>query len=330
MKIAIIGTGAMGSLFAARLSGSADVFMLGSWREQISAISKNGLLLIHPDGLESRHIFSATTSVEEVGKAEVVLILVKGWQTECAAQKATRILTSEGLALTLQNGLGNLETVAAAVGAARVALGVTSEGATMIRPGTVRHAGAGQTFLAATERTSLRLTKVMALFQAAGFESALVHDPQALLWAKLAVNAAINPLTALLRVPNGFLVEHAATRSLMSRAAEEAAAVAEAQGISLPYASASGRAIEVARATAANWSSMAQDVARGTPTEIDSICGAIIRYGDEWGVSTPVNQALLHLINSQIKFGDWETQLELLSPELRSSFMKLATLEGGE
>jgi 2-dehydropantoate 2-reductase len=327
MKIAIIGSGAMGSLFAARLSATTDVCMLGSWQEQISAINASGLLLIRPDGMESQHTFSATTSVEEVGEAEVALILVKGWQTEGAASKARKVLTRDGLALTLQNGLGNLEMVAAAVGPERAALGVTSEGATIIRPGAVRHAGAGQTFLAITQRTSLRLTKLNELFQAAGFESDLVTDPEALIWAKLAVNAGINPLTALLRVQNGYLLEHEVTRSLMRRAAEEASAVAMAQGISLPQASAADRAMEVARATAANWSSMAQDMARGTPTEIDSICGAIVRFGDKWNVATPVNQALLHLIASQIRFGDWRIQLGRLSPEVQSAFAELATLE---
>lgn len=330
MKIAVIGSGAMGSLFAARLSASADICMLGSWQQQIKAINESGILLIHPDGLESRHRFSATTSVAEVRKSEIALILVKGWQTEVAAGCARKVLTRDGLALTLQNGLGNLETVAATVGTARAVLGVTSEGATMIRPGVVRHAGAGQTFLAVTKSTAERLTKLKALFQAAGFESALVNDPQALVWAKLAVNAGINPLTALLRAPNGFLLKHAVTRSLMSQAAEEAAAVAEAQGITLPYDNAAGRAMEVALATAANWSSMAQDMGRGTPTEIDSICGAIIDYGDKYDVETPVNQALLHLIRSQISAGDWRDQVGQLPPELQAQFAELAALEARE
>lgn len=327
MKIAVIGSGAMGSLFAARLSDLVDICMLGSWREQLSTVNQSGILLIHPSGLESRHRFSATTSVDEVGKSDIALILVKGWQTENAADNARKVLTRNGLALTMQNGLGNLETVADVVGPARAVLGVTSEGATMIRPGVVRHAGAGQTFLAVTKSASERLAKLKELFQAAGFESALVDDPQTLVWAKLAVNAAINPLTALLRVPNGFLLKHAVTRSVMSQAAEEAAAVAAAQGIALPYVSAAGRAIEVARATATNWSSMAQDMARGTPTEIHSICGAIVDYGDRYDVATPLNRALLYLIKRQISAGDWRDQIGQLPPEFRSRFGEIAALE---
>jgi 2-dehydropantoate 2-reductase len=327
MRIVVVGSGAMGSLFAARLSATVDICMLGSWQEQIGAINESGILLIHPDGLETKHEFPATTSVEKVGKTEIALILVKGWQTESAASSARKILTHDGLALTLQNGLGNLEKVATSVGEERAVLGITSEGATMIRPGAVRHAGVGQTFLAATESTSARLTKLTALFQAAGFESDLVDDPQALVWAKLAVNAGINPLTALLRAQNGFLLLHAVTKSLMSQAAQEAADVAKAMGIRLPYDSAAGRAMEVARATATNWSSMAQDMARGMPTEIDSICGAIIEYGDKSGVATPVNQALLYLVKSQISTGDWRGRIEQLSPELRSHFAELAALD---
>ena len=328
MKIAVIGSGAMGSLFAARLSDSAAICMIGGWQEQINTINKSGILLAHSDGAESRHSFRATTSVDEVGKAEIALILVKAWQSGVAARVAEKTLEREGLAITLQNGLGNLETIAAAVGSARAVLGVTSEGATMIRPGVVRHAGAGQTFLAVNERTRLRLTGLLALLRAAGFQSDLVNDPKALVWAKLAVNAGINPLTALLRVQNGFLPEHQVSRELMGRAADEVAAVAKAQGINLPYASASDRAMEVAQATATNWSSMAQDMARSTPTEIDFICGAIVQHGEEWGVATPVNRALLYLVKRQIEFDDWRNQIGQLPPDLQAPFAHLAALGG--
>lgn len=327
MRVVIIGVGAMGSLFAARLNGSVDLTLLGNWPEQLAALAGDGLRLVHLDGHETRHFLKATDQTSDLEKADLALILVKGWQTTRAARQAAQILQPDGIALTLQNGLGNLEIIIEEMGIEQAALGVTSEGATMVGPGLVRHAGTGITHLATTPSTEDRLAEVAVLFQQAGFQTHLVNNATTLVWGKLAINAGINPITGLLQVPNGFLAVNDEARLLMCQAAEEAAAVAAAQGVALPYASASQRAIEVARATATNRSSMAQDVARGMPTEIDSICGAIIRLGEAYGVATPVNQAFYRLVKSQVSTGDWLSEIENLPEDLRISGNMLARLE---
>ena len=137
-----------------------------------------------------------------------------------------------------------------------------------------------------------------ALLRQAGFTTHLVEHVDSLVWGKLAVNAGINPLTALLNVPNGYLAQDPRARRIMMAAAAETAAVAAAQGIPLPYASAPQRALAVAQATAANHSSMLQDVRQGRPTEIEAICGAIARVGQQWSVPTPVNTALWRLVKA--------------------------------
>jgi 2-dehydropantoate 2-reductase len=132
----------------------------------------------------------------------------------------------------------------------------------------------------------------------AGFNVETVADPDSLLWGKLVINAAINPLTALLRVPNGELLERGTARALMQAAACEAAAVAAAQGIRLPYPDPLAVAESVAQRTATNRSSMFQDIQRGAPTEIDAICGAVVQAGEEVGVPTPVNLTLWQLVKA--------------------------------
>jgi 2-dehydropantoate 2-reductase len=117
-------------------------------------------------------------------------------------------------------------------------------------------------------------------------------------WGKLAINAAINPLTALLQVPNGELLERPTAQALMGSAAAEVAAVAAARGVQLPYADPPAAAQEVARRTAANYSSMLRDIQRGAPTEIDAICGAIVRAGEQAQVPTPVNRTLWQLVKA--------------------------------
>lgn len=327
MRIAIVGIGAMGCLYASRLSGLADLTMYGSWAEQLTTLSKEGLTYIHRDGQRSHYRVRATGTVEEIGLVDLALIVVKSPNTERAAKVASQVLTEKGLALTLQNGLGNLEVLATAVGEERSALGVTSEGATLLGPGLVRHAGSGQTHLATSSETEGRLGDVASLLRAAGFATYLVKNVESLVWGKLAVNAGINPLTALLQVPNGFLANDEVARALMSRAAEETAVVARSQGIELPFGDPAKRALEVALATAGNWSSMAQDVARGVTTEIDAICGAVVRCGRRSNIETPVNDAFLRLIQAQTRNGDWRAEVQTLNGEISSLFAQLASME---
>ena len=145
-----------------------------------------------------------------------------------------------------------------------------------------------------------RLGPLEAALTGAGFKVQVVNDADALVWGKLVINAAINPLTALLRVPNGELLQRPAAHKMMSVLAREAAAVAMAQGIHLPFEDAVRAAEDVARKTATNHSSMFQDIRRGAPTEIDAICGAITKTGEKLGVSTPVNRVCWHLTRASL------------------------------
>jgi 2-dehydropantoate 2-reductase len=289
-------------LFGARLAPLANVTLLGSWPEQVQAIRQNGLTLIEPDGRSRQQSIHATHLPAEIPPADIVLIAVKSHQTEQAARQAQQILAPNGLVLTLQNGIGNLETITAVITQNPVTLGTTSEGATIVEPGIVRHAGWGHTYLTQTAETAVRIQKIAALFRQAGFQTEITNNVESLIWGKLAVNAGINPLTALLRVPNGFLAENAAAREVMQAAANEVAQVAAAQGIQLPFTDAGQQALAVAQSTAANHSSMLQDVLRGAPTEIDVICGAVVKYGRLHNIPTPINEQLWTAVKTNSPF----------------------------
>jgi 2-dehydropantoate 2-reductase len=297
MKIGIIGTGAMGSLFAAQLAPHANVTVLGTWRAAVEEINARGVHLErdHEQKIVSVH---ATTNPRVIRSVDLALIAVKGHQTERAARWANQILKPNGVALTLQNGLGNYETLAQIVGSARAAMGVTAQGATLLGAGHVYHAGNGLTTLATTPATHDILEAFAVLLNQCGIETQIANDVASLMWGKLVVNSAINALSAIYRVPNGWLVENAETRALLSAAALETANVANAMGIQLPYSDPAQRAIQVATATAANKSSTLQDVLRGAPTELDRINGAVVREGKRLGVPTPVNEQLLRVMSN--------------------------------
>lgn len=292
MRVAIIGVGAMGCLFGAKLSQVAEVTLVGNWPEQLAALRENGLHFIAPDGRSQTIPLKVTNNPQTAVPAELVLILVKSHQTEQAAQTARQLLSPNGVALTLQNGLGNLEKLTAVLGNRHTNLGITSEGAALLKPGVVRHAGTGHTYIATTGETAVSPQKIVALFEEAGFATSLSPNVDGLVWGKLAVNAGINPLTAVLQVPNGFLAENDTARRLMMLAAQEVAAVATAQNIDLPFGDAAAQTLSVAQATAANHSSMRQDLANGRSTEIGAICGAVVAAGKRLGVPTPLNLVL--------------------------------------
>jgi len=316
--VLVVGTGALACLFAARLAAvGARVTMLGTWREGLDALRGHGVRVVQADGSERAYEVRAIDDVAECVGARLALVLVKSWQTGRAARQLAACLATEGLALTLQNGLGNREKLAEALGDAsprskaqggtspqgkaqgeeRVALGVTTTGATLVGPGRVRPGGEGVISLGAHPR----LSPLANLLERAGFAVEVLPEANDLLWSKLVINAAINPLTALLRVPNGELLARPSAQSLMDAAAREAAAVARALGRRLTFSDPVAAAQAVAQRTAVNHSSMFQDVQRGAPTEIDAICGAIVAAGEGCGVATPVNRTLWLLVKALIK-----------------------------
>ncbi len=293
--ILILGTGAMASLFAACLAASgAKVRMLGTWLESIEALNKAGVRLVGMDGVEHSYPVEATNDPLDCVGSRFAIVMVKSYQTKRVAQQLSVCLAEEGLALTLQNGLGNDITLAEVLGAERIASGVTTVGATLIEPGLIRLGGDGVISLGKNER----LQSLAELLIKAGFEVETVKNTDSLVWGKLVINASINPLTALLEVPNGDLVTNPSTRTLMGLVANETAEVSLAKGINLPYLDPVAMVESVAQKTASNQSSMLKDVIRNSPTEIDAINGAVVRVGEAINVPVDINRTLWLLVKA--------------------------------
>lgn len=295
MGMLVVGTGALACLFAARLAANGQrVTLLGNWAEGLAALRKNDLRLMELDGSMSQYPVEVMDGSNCCGDYRQALVLVKSWQTERTARQLVNCLSSKGIALTLQNGLGNAEILQDVLEPERVAIGVTTMGARMIEPGYVQHTGDGKVILAAHSS----LDGLVKQLNQAAFHVEITDDLPSLQWGKLVINAAINPLTALLRVANGELLVRPAAHELMKGAAREAASVATSLGIKLPYSDALQAVEDVAQKTAKNISSMLQDILRGTQTEIEAINGAVVRAGEMTGVPTPINEMLWQLISA--------------------------------
>jgi 2-dehydropantoate 2-reductase len=293
--ILIVGTGALATLFAARLSQAGhSISMLGSWKAGLDALQQTGARLVDSDGNEHQFKVHTVSDAREFRGIKYALVLVKAWQTEQVAEQLAECLAPDGLAITLQNGLGNREALARSLGSNRVALGITTTGATLLGPGQVREGGEGSISL---EQDSV-LDPIAEALTSANFNVNVVEDTQSLIWGKLVINTAINPLTAILRVPNGKLLELPSARDMMRELSTETAHVAKAENIHLPFEDPVAAAEEVARKTAANRSSMLQDVLRGAPTEIDAICGAVVTLAKKHQIGVPVNWVCWKLVKS--------------------------------
>ena len=290
-SILVLGTGALATFFAHRLAASGvEVTLLGTWPEGLATLQRNGAQI---EGAGSFRVRATDDPADCLG-TKLALVLVKSWQTERAAFQLAKCLAEDGLAVTLQNGLGNDAVLSGTLGRKCVARGVATFGATLLAPGLVRFCGDGKVMLEAQSR----LNPLKKMLRVANISANTVSDIESVIWGKLVTNAAINPLTALLGVKNGELLKHPSVRALMGELAREATSVAKALGLALLFRSPE-RAVEgVARHTSENTSSMLQDVLRGAPTEVDVINGAIVRCGEKMNVATPVNRVILALVKA--------------------------------
>jgi 2-dehydropantoate 2-reductase len=300
MKITIIGAGAMGGLFGTYLHiAGHEVRFLVRQQSLMDYINGNGIRLIARDK-EQTVFIPAVVKVSAQSASQLTIVCVKSMDTRSAAQSANITTRNDGWVLTLQNGMGNGDILADVCGGHRVIAGSTANGATVLEPGLIRHAGVGPTVLGRWETQGANDSKVdtvSELFNSAGLETRVVQDVRRILWEKLLINVGINAITALTGIMNGRIVDHDETRWISRTAVDEAALVAKAAGIELSDG-AMDRVFQVALDTAQNRSSMGQDVDRRRQTEIGAINGFVVEMADRFGIAVPVNRTLFGLIRT--------------------------------
>jgi len=290
MDILVFGAGSLGSLLGGLLARAHDVTLVGR-EPHVTAVRSDGLRIT---GVEALDVAPAATTDATGASADLALVTVKAYDTEVAAR--TLATGDYGAVCSLQNGMGNEETLAGAVDAPVLA-GTATYGARLVDPGHVEWTGRGTITLGAWRPADDVVTaeRIAEAFRAAGLDAEATPDVRRRLWEKLAVNAAINPVTALAGVENGALTTDPLA-DLARTAAVETAKVARADGTDLGEETATAAVATVARETARNRSSMLQDVTRGRRTEIDAINGYVVGRAAATGESVPVNRTLAALI----------------------------------
>jgi 2-dehydropantoate 2-reductase len=299
MKIAIVGAGAMGCMYGAKLSAvpTNEVYLIDVWKEHIDSINENGLLMEENEKLVIYANVSGISDAALVGPCDLAIIFVKSTLTGTAVKTNKAVFGPDTVVLTLQNGLGNIDLICAEMGDNNVIAGTTAHGATMLGPGKMRHAGSGKTIIGELDgKRSGRIVKIASVLEAAGLETDISDNVIGLVWDKLIVNVGINALTGITKLHNGEILNYPEIVELMEAAVSEAFTVARTKGIKLSYEDPVAHTKAVCAATAANKSSMLQDILNHKQTEINMINGAIVREGASAGVDAPVNMVLTNLI----------------------------------
>jgi len=290
----------MGCLFGAFLSRKEEsVWLLDKNKERAHKINEQGIIVEGVSG--NWHAYpKVSAEAEQIKeKVDLIIIAVKSYDTHSACASIKPLLSEGTVVLTLQNGMGNIETIGELIGQERVIAGVTNHGVTLLGPGHIRHAGKGETVIGRIDsRMPVELRQIRDVFNQAGILTKISRDIKGLLWSKLIINVGINALSAITRLPNGKLIEFEGTRRILREAVTEAIRIAKRKKIKLIYDDPLAKVEAVCEATANNISSMLQDVLNKKRTEIDAINGVIVRLGQELGIETRVNSVLLDLIKT--------------------------------
>lgn len=293
-EVVIVGAGAMACALAGKLTHVTNLCMLDDWSTGVDRIAEFGIQMQDGEKTLQTDPILASANPVDCSEPRYALVLVKSWQTKAAAEMLAACLHTEGIAVTLQNGLGNDDVLAEELGRERVFQGVTSIGAALQAPGHVQVAGWGAVYLP----SHAHVDSLADIMEKAGLQVVREESVDVLQWRKLVVNSVVNPLTALLNVPNGALLSMPGMEDLMRRIAEETVHIAEARGVLLDMKDPYSTVCDVIKTTAANRSSMLQDIERGAPTEIDVINAAVARLARSHELDAPYNQTLAVLVRA--------------------------------
>ncbi|HET7525392.1 MAG TPA: 2-dehydropantoate 2-reductase [Burkholderiaceae bacterium] len=301
ITVAVLGAGAVGSYYGALLARAGHSVTLIGRTPHVAAIRERGLLL-HKGGTVEAVRVDASTEAAAVRGAELVLVCVKSTDTDTAAHAMVPHLRADALVLSLQNGVDNAPTLAAVLPNTVLAAAVYVATA-MPEPGAVQHFGRGDLVIGAIDPGAARapavarqLQRVVELFAGVDVPVTVSPDVRTELWSKLLVNCAYNAISGLAQMPYGRMAALPEIVQLQRAVVHEVVAVAQAEGVALSLPESMEAMERIAPAMPAQFSSTAQDMARGKRSEIDHLNGTVVRRGAAHGIATPVNQALYALV----------------------------------
>jgi len=304
MKIVIMGSGAIGSLFGGLLKESGeDVVLLVGRKHHVDAINERGLRI---KGVMGEHTVQipASENPDVIEDADLVMITTKAYDTEKAALEVKHLADSGAYFLVLQNGIGMEKAVERVLDSARILRATTCAGAIMSGSGEVTATGKGLTEIGSHHKENhTMVVKIAEAMEKAGFTVRTSDNIEGVVWTKTIVNCGLNPVSALTHLSNGEIYSNEELREIIIALVEETAKVAKDMGIELTTDDPVRYTLGTAKATSKNINSMLQDILSGKKTEIEHITGAVIAEATKRGIRVPVSKTVYALIKAlEIKY----------------------------
>ena len=307
MKIVMLGAGALGSTIGGTLAmGGNDVHFVDMWQEHVDLINKDGLHMTNEK--EDWYVrVDARTTADTIGEADLVIVLVKSFATKQAVEqlKQTNVIGKNTLVMSLQNGLGNEETIASVIGSENVISGKTYVGGRLIQAGYISAGVQGKwTYIGELNgEITYRIQTVCNVFNDAGLLCEVSDNIKGLIWDKLLINVAAGALCGITRLPYGPLYEEDYIKDVAVAAIQEGIQVAKAAGVVLKSEDPQYPWVAASEGLPGTFkTSILQSLELKRPTEIDFINGSIVEWGKKYGIATPVNQTLVACVKGIEKY----------------------------
>ena len=298
MRIAVIGAGAMGSIYGGRLSAENDVTLVDTNAALAEKIIKDGIVL-EENGRERIFHPSAVCDASSLGEMDLVILFTKALCSESALSGAASAIGKETYLMTLQNGAGHERVLSRFADRSRIIIGTTEDNGTVISPGHIHHGGSGVTNIGKLDgEHDPFLDKIRTAFGSCGFDVRIHSDIQRLIWDKLMINASLSVLTAILQCDIGYIAENSDAFSLCCRLIREIVSVADAMGLSFDEEAVVEKVRKTSISGRGGYTSIMMDIKNGRRTEVDTISGAVADKAHELGISVPYQEMAVSLVHA--------------------------------
>lgn len=298
MRIAILGSGAMGSLFGSYLSQNNHVWLIDNDASKVYKINADGVT-ISENGSQRNFRPKAVIDSSKLGPMELVIVFVKSMYTIEALNQNRNLINEDTYLMTLQNGAGHESKLLQFADKEHVLIGTTQHNSSVIKPGHINHGGGGLTIIGSLEGGNGKLNEIAENFSSSGFETIVSDNVKKQVWTKLFLNTSASSLTAVLQVPLGFILDNPHARSMMHKLATEAVKVANAEcGNEFDAKEVIANIEKVLSNSKDGYTSIYSDVKNGLKTEVDTISGSVIETAKKHNICVPCHEIVVSMIHA--------------------------------
>lgn len=298
MRIAVIGAGAMGTLFGGYLSRGHEVLLVDTDKAKVNRVHQGGIRILEPDGSITEAKVRAALPAETSEEMDLVLLFVKAMDSRAALESNRKLIGPDTFVMSLQNGAGHEVVLKDFASAENIILGATKHNSSIVEPGVVHHGGGGSTFIGVLAGSASRLKPIEEAFNVCGLETEIAEDIRKRIWEKLFLNASASAVTAVLQTRLGFLVDSAHAWSMVLQLIREAVAVANADGMGFEEDAVVRDVRALIERAREGCTSICADIRDGRKTEVDTISGAVVSAGKRNGTPTPTHELMVRLIHA--------------------------------